>query len=170
MPELIADGIWFCANFLSAERCTALVRASEAAGFQSSKEVHERRDNERSALDDPLLSNEILERLQFAFATVPQPHVFKIAPEVRVYRYRPGHSVKTHVDAPTAIAEGLSTHTLLIYLSANCRGGATAFPDTGVAVRPIARAALMFDQRHPHTGTPVKSGVKHVLRATIALA
>ncbi len=97
---------------------------------------------------------------------------------LQVLRYRPGAEYRAHYDYfdPTLPAShavlargGQRVGTLLMYLAAPPRGGATIFPDAGLDVAPVAGNALFFGypQPHPssrtlHGGAPVIEGEKWV--------
>jgi prolyl 4-hydroxylase len=57
--------------------------------------------------------------------------------------------------------------TLMVYLNEGFEGGATAFHDFGVAVRPRTGMALLFQHRLLHEGCEVSAGVKYVLRSDV---
>jgi len=97
---------------------------------------------------------------------------------LQVLRYRPGAQYRPHFDyfdpaqpgTPAVLSRGgQRVGTLLIYLNAPERGGATTFPDAGLEVAPVKGQALFFsyDRPHPSTGTlhggaPVVAGEKWV--------
>lgn len=97
---------------------------------------------------------------------------------MQVLRYGPGAEYRPHHDyfdpgvPGTARALGRGgprVATLLMYLNAPVRGGATTFPDVGFQVTPIKGNAVFFsyDRPHPmtctlHGGAPVLEGEKWV--------
>jgi prolyl 4-hydroxylase len=97
---------------------------------------------------------------------------------LQILRYRPGEEYKPHYDhfdpaAPGAAAilarGGQRLASLVIYLDAPLRGGATIFPDTGLEVMPVRGGAVFFSyaRAHPdshvlHGGAPVLEGEKWV--------
>lgn len=103
-----------------------------------------------------------------------------VAEAIQVVRYEPGQEFKPHLDAFDDSAAGRQainqyngrqrTATILIYLSGPEAGGETVFPELGLRIAPIPRAALFWrnlrsdgaiDPRMLHGGAPVKSGVKY---------
>lgn len=97
---------------------------------------------------------------------------------LQILRYRPGAEYQPHYDyfdpvhpASAAILQrgGQRVGTLVMYLVAPERGGATTFPSCGLEVAPVPGNAVFFsyDRPHPSTGTlhggaPVLQGEKWV--------
>ena len=97
---------------------------------------------------------------------------------LQVLRYGPGQQYQVHHDYfdPTQPGtdrllrlQGQRVATLLMYLRAPERGGATAFPYAGLEVAPEPGSAVFFsyDRAHPstrtlHAGKPVLAGEKYV--------
>ena len=95
-------------------------------------------------------------------------------------RYGAGDEYRLHTDTVPAfndLAPGGRFATLLLYLDDVERGGATAFPEIGVAVTPERGTAIYFRNvreplagvfamdTHPgsrHAGEPVDAGTKHI--------
>lgn len=97
---------------------------------------------------------------------------------IQVLRYRPGAEYQPHFDyfdpvhpgsRPVLQRGGQRVGTLVMYLVAPERGGATTFPDVGLEAAPVVGNAVFFsyDRPHPSTGTlhggaPVLAGEKWV--------
>ncbi|MCE2659439.1 MAG: 2OG-Fe(II) oxygenase [Rubrivivax sp.] len=97
---------------------------------------------------------------------------------LQILRYRPGAEYLPHYDyfdpvhpgsKPILQRGGQRVGTLVMYLSAPLRGGATTFPHVGLEVGPVPGNAVFFsyDKPHPSTGTlhggaPVLEGEKWV--------
>lgn len=97
---------------------------------------------------------------------------------LQILRYRPGAEYLPHYDyfdpvhpgsKPVLERGGQRVGTLVMYLAAPARGGATAFPGIGLEVAPVPGNAVFFsyDRPHPSTGTlhggsPVLEGEKWV--------
>ncbi len=97
---------------------------------------------------------------------------------LQILHYLPGAEYKPHHDyfdpakagTPAILARGgQRLGTLVMYLNAPDKGGATTFPDVGLAVAPIQGNAVFFsyDRPHPitrtlHGGAPVVAGEKWV--------
>jgi prolyl 4-hydroxylase len=97
---------------------------------------------------------------------------------LQVLRYGVGAEYKPHYDyfdtsqpgTPAILRRGgQRVGTVVMYLNTPERGGATTFPDAGLAVNPVKGNAVFFnyDRPHPATGTlhggaPVLQGEKWV--------
>jgi prolyl 4-hydroxylase len=97
---------------------------------------------------------------------------------LQVLNYRPGAQYKPHYDyfdpaapgTPTILKRGgQRVGTLVMYLNTPAQGGATTFPDVGLAVAAQRGNAVFFsyDRPHPttqtlHGGAPVIAGEKWV--------
>lgn len=97
---------------------------------------------------------------------------------LQVLHYQPGAQYKPHHDYFDPAAPGTATllkrggqrvGTLVMYLNTPARGGATTFPDVGMAVAAQRGNAVFFsyDRPHPatqtlHGGAPVLAGEKWV--------
>ncbi|MDP9902981.1 2OG-Fe(II) oxygenase [Variovorax ginsengisoli] len=97
---------------------------------------------------------------------------------LQVLRYAPGAQYRPHYDyfdpgepgTPTILRRGgQRVGTLVMYLQAPARGGATTFPDVGLEVAPQRGTAVFFSYDRPdpstrtlHGGAPVLSGEKWV--------
>ena len=97
---------------------------------------------------------------------------------LQILHYLPGAEYKPHHDyfdparagTPSIVARGgQRVGTLVMYLNAPEKGGATVFPDVALAVAPIKGNAVFFsyDRPHPmtrtlHGGAPVIAGEKWV--------
>ena len=98
--------------------------------------------------------------------------------DLQILRYQPGAEYKPHYDyfdpaqpgTPAILARGgQRVASVVMYLSAPARGGATVFPDADLQVSPIKGNAVFFsyDRAHPstrtlHGGAPVLEGEKWV--------
>lgn len=97
---------------------------------------------------------------------------------LQILRYSPGAEYQPHYDyfdpeqpgTPAILKRGgQRVGTLVVYLNAPERGGATIFPDLKLAVAPVKGNAVFFsyDRPHPstrtlHGGAPVLAGEKWV--------
>ena len=97
---------------------------------------------------------------------------------LQVLRYRPGAEYRPHNDyfdpaqpgtAAVLRRGGQRVATLVMYLQAPVRGGATVFPDVGLEVAPVRGSAVFFSYERPlastrtlHGGAPVLEGEKWV--------
>lgn len=97
---------------------------------------------------------------------------------LQILRYRPGAEYRPHHDyfdprhpgaARILQRGGQRVGTLVIYLNTPAGGGATTFPEVGLAVAPVRGNAVFFsydrahaDTRTLHGGAPVTAGEKWV--------
>lgn len=97
---------------------------------------------------------------------------------LQVLRYRPGAQYRPHFDyfdpaqpgTPAVLKRGgQRVATLIVYLRAPARGGATIFPDAGLEIAPVKGHAVFFSYDRPdpatgtlHGGAPVIDGEKWV--------
>ena len=91
----------------------------------------------------------------------------------RVYRYEPGNYFKPHKDGSVEKNNEVSLITLLIYLN-DADGGDTVIMPYGKLQEwaykrfsPKCGDALMFEHNIWHSGEPVNSGFKYVLRTDL---
>jgi hypothetical protein len=151
------------------------------------------RVNDRFQVTDPVFAEHLWNTgLQQLVSAVDDQEVFGgkvlgLNPNVRVYRYQPGHFFDKHYDESNKIYFGESktpahtTWTLLIYLS-TCEGGETAFypettgkgkktPDPIVVAMEVGMGLLHKhgDDCLLHEGREVRAGVKWVLRSDLVV-
>lgn len=97
---------------------------------------------------------------------------------LQILRYQPGAEYKPHYDyfdpsqagTPSILKRGgQRVGTLVMYLNAPKRGGATTFPDVNLEVSPVKGNAVFFSYDRPHAmtrtlhgGAPVLEGEKWV--------
>ncbi|MBL8327916.1 MAG: 2OG-Fe(II) oxygenase [Rubrivivax sp.] len=170
-------------GFLSAEECAGLVEQSRPRLLRSEtvhnasggSEVNAARTSDGMFFtrgETPLIAR--IEARIAALLRWPASH----GEGLQILRYRPGAEYQPHYDyfdpvhsgTPTILQRGgQRVGTLVIYLVAPERGGATTFPAVGLEVAPVAGNAVFFsyDRPHPSTGTlhggaPVLEGEKWV--------
>jgi prolyl 4-hydroxylase len=106
---------------------------------------------------------------------------------LQVVRYKPGQEFKPHYDqfdvktaqgAREIRTNGQRGATFLVYLNEPQAGGATVFPEAGLSVLPMARAAVFWRHQLPsgtsdpktlHGGAPVTAGIKYALNVWLRL-
>jgi prolyl 4-hydroxylase len=85
-----------------------------------------------------------------------------------VLRYAPGQQYRAHLDAVPGLTNQ-RVWTMLVALNEDFEGGATKFPEPGIAFRGRIGDALQFrnvgpdgrpDRSSLHAGAPVEIGVK----------
>lgn len=171
----LIPGAFTVPGALSTERCGALVRWTEALGYEpalvhsrfgSARRVPSLRNNDRVIVDDPALSAQLWER----FSGLVPRDIFGARPlglneRFRFYRYDPGQRFGWHSDGSFRREGERSQLTLLIYLNQGFQGGETRFEDG--AVVPEEGLALVFAHRLRHKSTTIELGRKYVLRTDV---
>ncbi|MEJ7687642.1 MAG: 2OG-Fe(II) oxygenase [Variovorax sp.] len=121
--------------------------------------------------------NAVVVRLEQRIATLLQ-WPLEFGEGLQILRYRPGAQYRPHYDyfdpaepgTPTILRRGgQRVATLVMYLQAPERGGATTFPDVGLEVAPVRGTGVFFSYERPdpatrtlHGGAPVLAGEKWV--------
>lgn len=91
---------------------------------------------------------------------------------LQVLRYRPGAEYRPHHDffdpaqpgsAPILARGGQRVATVVIYLAEPAAGGATTFPDVGLAIAPVKGNAVFFAYEAPQPSTRTLHGGASVL-------
>lgn len=172
-------------NFFSEERCKALIALSESKQYEEApvtldgnKGIFEMmpdvRNNTRVIMDDIVLADELFEQLkQYLPQTFKGWTLSKLNNRFRFYRYQKDQTFKPHVDGKYVESiDSQSKLTLLIYLSSDFTGGETTFfnkveEDVRFKVVPSLGQVLVFDHHQLHSGDPVLTGVKYVLRTDV---
>mmetsp|Transcript_23186 Transcript_23186/g.71266 ORF Transcript_23186/g.71266 Transcript_23186/m.71266 type:complete len:234 (-) Transcript_23186:1068-1769(-) len=192
--ELKRDKAFVVRGALSHRACRALIAATEAIGYEPAPvDMRARRiagsddagvmrtdirNNEKVDCDDPELANELFARLASTFPPEFVPGGGRLAGQllrrhsfserVRFYKYGPGASFKPHSDGAIFDPETESHNifTVLVYLNAVTRGGATIFHQTKglTSVTPEPGLALAFYRKLLHEGELVHDGLKYVMR------
>ena len=177
-PRLVLLG-----GFLSEDECDALIALSRPRMARSQtvdrqsggSEVNDARTSDGMFFErgEAPLVRRIEQRIA-ALLRWPVEH----GEGLQVLRYRPGAQYRPHFDyfdpahpgtAAVLRQGGQRLATLLMYLQAPQRGGATVFPDAGLQVSPAKGHALFFSYESPdpstgtlHGGAPVLAGEKWV--------
>lgn len=189
MNELEQDQIYVIPKFLDSKECDSLITYFEthlppkASAGGRPKRGEAFRNNDRQSIEDPSLAELLWKGMQ----EVVQESLTRskgLNSNIRVYRYRKGHSFGAHYDESVQDkATGLWTDwTLLIYLNEDMEGGETVFyressyknrkPEP-IVVQPKKGMALLH--RHGthcmlHEARQVLSGNKWVLRSDVLVA
>ncbi|MFK0087539.1 2OG-Fe(II) oxygenase [Pseudomonas sp. NPDC090755] len=177
-PRLVMfDGL------LSADECTALISAARSRLQRSQVLDGDTGENILDAMrsSDGMFfergENELIARLEQRIALLLRWPLVS-GEGLQVLRYAPGAEYAPHYDYfdpqhegnRQALSQGgQRVATLLMYLQAPERGGATVFPDIGLELMPRCGSAVFFsyDEAHPstrtlHGGSPVLAGEKWV--------
>nr|XP_043631857.1 uncharacterized protein LOC122603259 [Erigeron canadensis] len=192
-------------NFLTADESKAFVKVAESIGF-----VHQGslgptygeayRDNDRIAVNDPVLSDVLWESgglsNLFAQLTIRGKVAIGLNPNIRLYRYKVGQRFGRHIDESVDLGEGKHTHyTLLIYLNGDggyksksdangshgsaepLVGGETVFygPRNSLVAEVTPTQGMALFHIHGakcmlHESRNVTKGVKYILRSDVAFA
>ena len=172
----ISNQIFIIPNFWDKQQCDDYISRSEDIGYKAAaintgmgrqRVVESVRNNKRVMYKDFELAENIWNDLS---SLAPQKIGNSIAIGLnemfRFYRYKPGEEFKKHRDQSfVRNNEEASYYTFMIYLNDNFEGGETTFNDR--IVRPVTGMALIFLHDLEHSGSPVKRGVKYVLRTDI---
>ena len=177
-PELCVFG-----NLLSAAECEALIDAAKPRLLRS-RTIDTQTGGEalnRSRTSDGMFftrfENAIVQRVELRVARLLRWPVQNFE-GMQVLRYRPGAQYKPHFDyfdtgepaTPALLARGgQRVATLIMYLQAPERGGATVFSDAAISVPPMRGSAVFFsyaeaspDSLSLHGGAPVEAGEKWI--------
>jgi prolyl 4-hydroxylase len=170
-------------NLLSHPECDELVelardrleRSLTVDNWSGGDELSEWRSSEGMCFQPG--ENEVVRRVEARIAELVNWPVEK-GEGVQVLRYGPGAQYRPHHDyfdptvpgtASILKCGGQRVATLLMYLNAPVKGGATIFPETGFQVTPTKGGAVFFsyDRAHPvsrtqHGGAPVIEGEKWI--------
>lgn len=171
---------------LSAARCAELIELGQTLGFQAApvnfhgeqKRMDSIRNNDRCEWDDLELAVELDIALQnhlndeFPHTLNGEPYA-GLGSHFRMYRYRPGQYFKPHKDGSVELADCESAVTALFYLN-DTDGGETLVmpygpgqPWANKSFAPRTGDALIFEHKIWHSGQPVHSGEKLVLRTDL---
>lgn len=167
-------------DFVTEDEARALIAAADENFKRSSTVCDDPAGcsiKERTSSSAAVPSSSMSEAIQArgkALANLP------VAEALQVVRYEPNQEYKPHLDAfdeSDGGAHALSQYegrqreaTILIYLSGPEAGGETIFPELGLRIAPVPRAALywrnirpdgVIDSRTLHGGAPVHRGVKY---------
>lgn len=170
-------------NLLSEQECDELIALSELKLSRSTTvnsstgafEVHEARTSEGTYF--LLGENELCQRIERRIAELVRWPI-ENGEGLQILRYSNGATYTPHYDYFDPAAPGSATilktggnrvGTIVMYLQAPEKGGATTFPDVGFEVAPVKGSAVFFSYANPHpsskslhSGAPVTQGEKYV--------
>jgi len=179
--------------FLSEAECSALIDITEAEGYGKAlvnigggrqMYMDDVRRSKRCMIDSAAACEVLWSRLQ----PVLEAHKLMrmdgweavgLNERLRFLKYTPGDYFAPHQDGryarPAGSASGergdVSFMTLMLYLNAPQKGGATNFLDDDedkmVSVKPKAGLALLFQHNLLHEGARLDVGVKYAIRTDI---
>ena len=201
VETLVPGYIWAISNFLSERECQNWVHHVETSVTlehlkQRGTRYMAARECCRAHRNDPDMADRLFQRLQACLphrhdddchndetSSLPPSNPLSCNPNLRLYKYLPGHSFGPHVDESVVVGTGRTKLTVLIYLS-NCHGGETRFEvppnivvrsggralPENIAFAPKAGSLLLHlhgDDCLLHQGDPVIRGTKYVLRSDV---
>ena len=181
--RLHAPDLCVFSNLLSVAECETLVEAakprllrSRTIDTQTGGEALNR-DRTSDGMFFMRFEDAIVQRVELRVAKLLRWPVQNFE-GMQVLRYRNGAQYKPHYDyfdtsepaTPALLARGgQRVATLIMYLQAPERGGATVFPDAAISVPPIRGSAVFFsyadanpDSLSLHGGAPVEAGEKWI--------
>jgi hypothetical protein len=200
---LLKDYIWTVDNVLSPTECQNWINYMEQDAAKQVEYTQQRatrymaaRECYRLQRNDSETARRIFERIPKALLSILPPDTPAVAcnPNIRLYKYCPGHSFGIHIDESNMISSSsilcggnaatqhstmmMTRVTVLIYLS-ECQGGATRFQaphnndQRDICYAPKTGSMLLHlhgDDCLPHQGDVVQAGIKYVLRSDLVYA
>ncbi|RHY86600.1 hypothetical protein DYB37_006138 [Aphanomyces astaci] len=171
-------------NVLSSGECNALIRHSEASGYEPAllnvgygRHVlrPDVRNNDRCIIDDVATASIVWDRVRPHLpSTFQGKPVVGVNERLRFLRYYPGQEFKPHCDGSYRRPDGSeqSYITIQIYLNGgdDLEGGDTVIfdRDNTIKVHPVPGRVLIFQHYNvEHSGAPVINGVKYAIRSDI---
>ncbi|RHY72010.1 hypothetical protein DYB30_007648 [Aphanomyces astaci] len=171
-------------NVLSSGECNALIRHSEASGYEPAllnvgygRQVlrPDVRNNDRCIIDDVATASIVWDRVRPHLpSTFQGKPVVGVNERLRFLRYYPGQQFKPHCDGSYRRPDGSeqSYITIQIYLNGgdDLEGGDTVIfdRDNTIKVHPVPGRVLIFQHYNvEHSGAPVINGVKYAIRSDI---
>ncbi len=171
----IKDNIFTIDQFWTDEECKEFITKSEAIGYEPAtvetekgqKIVETVRNNNRVIYSDSALAGKLWQQLQpFAPLRLGNSKAIGLNELFRFYKYEKGQVFKRHRDQSYIRNEvEASYYTFMIYLNDGYKGGETTFGD--LVIHPKQGTGLIFLHDLEHEGSPVKEGIKYVLRTDI---
>ncbi|MEN7550810.1 2OG-Fe(II) oxygenase [Rapidithrix thailandica] len=167
--------IWSIEGFLSSGECKKLIELSEQQGYEEAKVSMESgpkmmkglRNNYRLLYEDPQMAHELWQKLApFCPEVIEGWEAVGLNEVFRFYRYDIAQRFKRHIDGRfkrNSYEE--SRVTFMIYLNHDFEGGETKFDE--VTIVPKEGDALCFIHEQKHESTPLKNGLKYVLRTDV---
>ena len=132
------------------------------------------RNNQRVIYDDVQFAERIFNQVKnYLPEELFEWHVSGLNERFRFYSYEDGQTFKPHYDGNYEVNDWHSSQlTLLIYLSEDFEGGETKFFNQTrhvptFSIKPKIGQILIFEHRQMHSGAPVVSGRKYVLRTDV---
>jgi len=173
--RILTNNIFIVEDFWTSEECDKFIAESEVIGYEPAtietdrgqKVVEAVRNNNRVLYKNHELAETLWLQLKpVAPQRIGNSNAVGLNELFRFYKYQPGQEFKRHRDQSYIRSNGeASYYTFMIYLNQDYEGGETTFGD--LSIQPKQGTALVFLHNLEHEGTPVKSGIKYVLRTDI---
>jgi len=182
-------------NVFSAEECDDLIKMTETRGYEQALVntgfgqqtlMTDFRNNDRCIVDDEVQADKIYQRI---LPFVPQQYkdnygglweAVSLNERLRFLRYGPEQEFKPHYDGNYVRPDGpkkgeVSFYTVQLYLNDVEKGGETSFfipnkhnhDEDIIPVDPQKGMAIIFQHNILHSGSPVISGKKYVIRTDV---
>ncbi|MGC4102871.1 prolyl hydroxylase family protein [Ferruginibacter sp.] len=171
----LSTNIFTIDNFWTKQQCEDFISKSELIGYEPATVDTEKgqivvdtvRNNNRVIYKDPALANILWQQAEpFAPTQIGNSKAIGLNELFRFYKYQPGQEFKKHRDQSYIRNEiEASYFTFMIYLNDDYEGGETSFTD--IIIQPRQGMALIFFHDLEHEGSPVRQGIKYVLRTDI---
>lgn len=183
-------------NVFSIQECNDLIQRTETLGYgqalvgKNQVRVESQRNNSRLLLDDPILADEIFQRIKDHIPTewLNCP-VSRLNERLRFLKYEPGQYFKPHNDGVyiTDDKSECSFVTIHLYLNEDYTGGETTFTNERksygfhlkknfrqdpndikrVPFKGKTGQVLIFEHHLGHEGSLLVSGTKYTMRSDI---
>lgn len=162
--------LWTVDHVYSAEECADLVARIEAGAPALATNNPIYRDQDRVMEDDPVLAQELFQRLQPNLpGAIGELELNGLNPRLRFYRYRKGQKFEPHMDhwyQPDP--HRITLLTVLVYLNEGFDGGETRFMEQlDATVVPHPGTVAIFQHKVRHEGMPVLRGRKYAFRSDV---
>jgi len=173
--HILADSIFTIEGFWTSQECDDFIAKSEIIGYEPAtvetgggqQVITAVRNNNRVIYKDYELAERLWQKIgPFVPQQIGNSKAVGLNELFRFYKYEPGQEFKRHRDQSYTRSDGDASYfTFMIYLSQNFEGGETTF--SNVTIQPKKGLALVFLHNLEHEGSPVKKGLKYVLRTDI---
>ena len=173
--RILTNNIFTIDEFWTSSECDAFISKSEAIGYEPAtietesgpRLVTNVRNNNRVLYKSYELADILWRQLEpLAPKQIGNSKAVGLNELFRVYKYQEGQEFKRHRDQSYIRSNGeASYYTFMIYLNQDYEGGETIFGD--LSIEPKQGMALVFLHNLEHEGSPVKRGIKYVLRSDV---
>lgn len=122
--EVLHEFMYSIDNFLSENECKSWINYGNQTGFEHSNQPATRytalRQHDRIQIDSKSTADALFTRLLPSLPPVIDGLVASgCSSNIRLYRYKKGHSFGPHIDESHTMSDGLTKFTILIYLNSS---------------------------------------------------